>query len=244
MVSESIRSVRSWLAILTALVALGAGAAESNAIEFDVQSDALKFITDGTVSFPLDWDSFNAPVGANRATLVVKGDRLGEKRVTVYKPTDRIACTLFDEPPSPFRDDNITVSLAYETETNGTTKAGYCCSSLSLKCELRAGSFARERILTIDKADNLWRIYQPPIDVPFDSTWYGVPTYALVSNLVTHVFRKPAPPFTGQTLDRGFIPIDRETYGGGKLYLKMWSGDSAIAEAWLDGFRGAVVVIK
>ena len=229
-------------ALLWTCAALVAGAAESNAVALDLQADEVRYVDSNVLEFPLDWESGLVPAGVTKATLRVKGAHVDVSN-TVSKPAASISCTLFDEPPVPFRSDSLKATLVFASDDGAlavTNTATY---------ELRAGSFARGRVLTVAETRNAWRTYSPPVDIPFDARWYpnlqgDGPSYGMVSNLVSGACTKPVAPFVGSLIPYGFIPMERTAYPAGQYYVKMWYWDQMLDEVWLDGRSGSMIIVR
>lgn len=231
-------------ALLWTCAALVAGAAESNAVALDLQVDEVRYVDSNVLAFPLDWESGLVPAGVTKATLRVKGAHVDVSN-TVSKPAASISCTLFDEPPVPFRSDSLKATLVFASDDGAlavTNTATY---------ELRAGSFARGRVLTVAESSNRWRHYQPPVDIPYDTRWFpsllgGHLTWLSASNLVTGVNTQKTgmAPLNGDGGPRGFVPMEKEVYPVGAYYLKIYSGSTLVSDVWLDGVVGSMVIVR
>lgn len=231
---------RGCLAALCVCAAAGVWAAESNPVVVDF-GDAPRFVTENTLRFPIDWESGIVPNGATRAVLLVTGNHY-DLRAEVTKPAKEIAVKLFDESPGPLRNDTLRVSLTFTSDDKEIVN-----SAFAVTYELRCGSFGRDRVLTVDETDNSWRIYRPPVDIPFDAAWVGgaVPSYAALSNCVSGVYYAPIEPFDGAELPRGVLALDRAKYGpGSRIELKIWRWNERLKDVVLDGKRGGFVIVK
>lgn len=226
------------------LCAWGAQAAESNAVSVDLQSDVVRYLDSGTLSFPLPWEGGLVPAGVTEATLKVTGKYCNISE-TVSKPAPTISCTLFEEPPVPFRSDTLTARLIFSSAD------GKLAVTNSVTYELRAASFGRGRVLTCPTTANAWRLYQPPADIPFDRKWYPENqganlTWMSCTNLVTgaNTQKTGMAPLNGEGAQCGYVSMEKEVYPSGKYYLKIYSGNALRADAWLDGVNGVMIIVR
>jgi len=213
-------------------------AAESNAVALrPLGETGPVYLTSGVLEFPLDWESGLVPAAATEAVMLVKGYHVNA-RVTAARPAQSISYAIFDAGAEPFND-SLTVTLAFVS--GGVTNAGY-----SQNYELRRATFAQDRVLTVPTTDNLWRTCRLPLDLPFDESWFdGVPTWFVTSNLVTGTMYRPVPPLDGPSHDYGVLVLNKSKCGSSnRLNMRIWSGQSLMAEVNLDGCPGMGLIVR
>lgn len=253
-------SLRVGLALVWGIALLGGlSAAESNAIQYDggvtydeCENSVPMYLTSGTLTFPLDWDSTLVPRGATKAVLIVRSKERSSnapartfdllypaQAVTAVRPATSVSCTLFDGEVPP-RDAAIRVSLNFVTEDNSATNSAFLAWF-----QLTAGSFGAARILTVSKDSQRWKTLPNPADIHFDASWFGAaPTYASVSNLAEGVYHQGLSPLNGPASQIGVVPVDSQTTGpGNRKIFRIFAGNTKLTEIAFQG-GGSIVIIR
>lgn len=230
------RSCRTTLLAVGLFLAFSGGAAESNAICYDGETSTAEYenpvpayLTNGTLTVQLNWDSSIVPQGATRALLDVgsaekeAAKRLYPRRsVEVTKPAASVSFELFDSETPP-RDDDIRISLAFVSDDGTQTNAAY-----TTFCQLSKGSFGQARVLTVPTDSDSWTLLTRPMDMHIEMAWLNVAlTYASVSNLTDGVYYQGIYPFDGPVRETGVLHLDRAFAGpGSKKEVRLFGGSN------------------
>lgn len=217
------------------LLAVTGGAAESNAICYDGETTTAEYenrypayLTNGTLTVQLNWDSSLVPQGATKALLDVGSaapcvsQRLYPRRFAeVSKPTSSLSLTLFDSETPP-RDDDIRISLIFVSDDGTQTNAAY-----TTFCQLSKGSFGQTRVLTVATDSPRWTKLMRPLDMHIESAWLNVGlTYASVSNLTDGACYQGVYPFDGSPRETGVLHLDEAFAGPGRRKnVRLFGGD-------------------
>lgn len=229
------QSCRTTLLAVGLFLAFSGGAAESNAICYDGETSTEEYnnpvpayLTNGTLTVQLNWDSSIVPQGATRALLNVgsaektEAKRLYPRRFAeVTKPAASVSFPLFDSETPP-RDDDIRISLAFVSDDGTQTNAAY-----TTYCQLSRGSFGQARVLTVPTDSDSWTQLTRPMDMHIEMAWLNVAlTYASVSNLTDGVDHKGIYPFDGPVRETGVLHLDAAFAGPGyKKQLRLHGGN-------------------
>ena len=247
--------MQSWRTALFAIgfvQALSGGAAVSNAICYDGETSTEEYnnpipayLTNGTVTVQLNWDSSIVPQGATRALLNVgSAEKTEAKRLyprqfaEVTKPTSSVSFTLFDSETPP-RDDDIRITLTFISNDGTQTNAAY-----TTYCQLSKGSFGQARVLTVPTDSSWWTQLTRPMDMHIEMAWLNVAlTYACVSNLTDGVYYKGIYPFDGPVRETGVLHLDKAFAGPGyKKNVRLFGGSNKYFDRVFHGGGVAVIV--
>ena len=228
------QSCRNALLAVGLVLALSGGAAESNAICYDGETSTEEYanpipayLTNGTVTVLLNWDSSIVPQGATRALLNVgSAEKTVAKRLyprqfaEVTKPTSSVSFTLFDSETPP-RDDDIRITLTFISNDGTQTNAAY-----TTYCQLSKGSFGQARVLTVPTDSSWWTLLTRPMDMHIEMAWLNVGlTFASVSNLTDGVYYQGIYPFDGPVRETGVLHLDKAFAGpGSKKEVRLFGG--------------------
>lgn len=237
----------------------GVFAAESNVIQYDGdvtydehENSRPMYLTNGTLTVAIDWDSTLVPTGATKAVLIVRSMERSSRNpvqsfgclypqcsAMVTKPATSVSCTFFegDVPP---RDAGICASLKFVSSDDTTTNA-----SFTAFYQLAAGSFGAARILTVATNSVRWTTLSGPVDIHFDADWFGgAPTYASVTNLKENVYHQGLYPLNGPASTVGVIPVDAQTTGpGSQKIFRIFAGNAKLCEVAFHG-GGSIIIIR
>lgn len=246
------RSCRNALLVAGLFLAFSGGAAESNAICYDGETSTAEYenpipayLTNGTVTVHLNWDSSLVPQGATRALLNVgSAEKTAAKRLyprrfaEVTKPAASVSFPLFDSETPP-RDDDIRISLAFVSDDGTRTNAAY-----TTYCQLSRGSFGQARVLTVSTDNYWWTQLTRPMDMHIEMAWLNVAlTYASVTNLADGVYYKGIYPFDGPVRETGVLHLDAAFAGPGyKKQLRLHGGNVKYFDRVFHGGGNLILV--
>ena len=235
------------------VLSLSGGAAESNAICYDGETSTAEYenpipayLTNGTVTVQLNWESSLVPQGATRALLNVgsaektEAKRLYPRRFAeVTKPAASVSFLLFDSETPP-RDDDIRISLTFVSDDGTQTNAAY-----TTFVQLSRGSFGQARVLTVATDSSWWTQLTRPMDMHIEMAWLNVAlTFASVSNLTDGVYYKGIYPFDGPVRETGVLHLDKAFAGpGSKKVVRLFGGDNKYFDKVFHG-GGVTVIVR
>lgn len=246
------QSCRTTLLAVGLFLAFSGGATESNAICYDGETSteeynnpAPAYLTNGTLTVQLNWESSLVPQGTTRALLNVgSAEKTAAKQLyprqfaEVTKPATSVSFTLFDSETPP-RDDDIRISLAFVSGDGSQTNAAY-----TTFCQLSRGSFGQARVLTVPTDSDSWTQLTRPMDMHIEMAWLNVAlTYASVSNLTDGVYYQGIYPFDGPTREIGVLHLDRAFAGpGSKKNLRLFGGNNKYFDKVFHGGGLSIIV--
>ena len=247
------QSCRNALLAASLVLTLSGGAAESNAICYDSATSIDEYnnpfpayLTNGTLTVQLNWDSSIVPQGATRALLNVgSAEKTAAKRlyprrfVEVTKPATSVSFTLFDSETPP-RDDDIRISLTFVSDDGTQTNAAY-----TTFVQLSRGSFGQARVLTVPTDSYWWTQLMRPMDMHIEMAWLNVAlTYASVSNLTDGVYYQGIYPFDGPIRETGVLHLDKAFAGSGyKKEIRLFGGSNKYFDKVFHG-GGVTVIVR